>query len=251
MVEELYLDQPMVGASVEYAAGFIHPVHSHDRAQLLFASRGIMATDVPGASFFIPPGRALWIPSNVPHKVACRSAVSLRTLYFTPESVPQSLECKILEISDFLRALILEAVTFSADSRNASREKRISQLIIDEIADMPTAPFKIPLPSDKRLLSICDEIKKTPSSKNTLEEWAVFAGMSKRTLTRSFRMETGMGLSAWCQQARLLEGLSLLESGRAVTDVAYDVGYNSPSAFSAIFRKTFGVSPKTYRSKQV
>ena len=84
------IDDPsrsVIGLSDEYASGFTDPFHSHERAQLLFASSGIMTVEVSHASYVIPPGRALWIPRGVMHQVSCRSAVSLRTLYFTEERI--------------------------------------------------------------------------------------------------------------------------------------------------------------------
>jgi AraC-like DNA-binding protein len=43
-----------------------------------------------------------------------------------------------------------------------------------------------------------------------------------------------------------MEALSRLAVGQPVTTVAYDVGYNSPSAFTAMFRRAFGQAPTQY-----
>ena len=70
--------------------------------------------------------------------------------------------------------------------------------------------------------------------------------MSGRTLARMFTAETGMTFGAWRQQARLLRALELMAAGQPVTTVALDVGYESPSAFIAMFRRALGVSPARY-----
>ena len=70
--------------------------------------------------------------------------------------------------------------------------------------------------------------------------------MGRRTFTRAFKQETGMGLAVWRQQVRLMEALSRLASGESVTQVAFEVGYDSPSGFSAMFRRAFGVPPSQY-----
>ena len=72
--------------------------------------------------------------------------------------------------------------------------------------------------------------------------------MGRRTFTRAFRRETGLSFAVWRQNVRLMEALSLMASGQSVTSVAYDVGYNSPSAFTAMFRRVFGVAPTAYLS---
>ena len=60
------------------------------------------------------------------------------------------------------------------------------------------------------------------------------------------RAETGMTLGRWRQQLRLVEALRRLAAGQAVTSVALDVGYESPSAFVSVFRRTFGTTPGRY-----
>ena len=87
----------------------------------------------------------------------------------------------------------------------------------------------------------------TNSSDNRgLEKWSKFAGVSTRTLARLFQAETGMSFRAWRQQLRLQRALEMLADGQAVTSVALDLVYDSPSAFIAMFRRTLGASPTRY-----
>ncbi|MDP9199971.1 MAG: helix-turn-helix domain-containing protein, partial [Pseudomonadota bacterium] len=55
--------------------------------------------------------------------------------------------------------------------------------------------------------------------------------------------------ATWRQNVRLMEALSRLAVGQPVTSVAFDVGYNSPSAFTAMFRRAFGHAPTQYLAK--
>jgi AraC-like DNA-binding protein len=120
------------------------------------------------------------------------------------------------------------------------------RLILDEIEVMPIEPVLIPMPSDKRLSAVCQMFLEDPGQDRDLSRCAEDAGMSRRTFTRAFRKETGMSFSVWRQHARLVEALSRLSVGVPITTVAYDVGYNSSSAFTSMFRKTFGVPPSKY-----
>lgn len=70
--------------------------------------------------------------------------------------------------------------------------------------------------------------------------------MSRRTLARRFRSETGMTIAAWRQQARMMEALARIGEGAPVTAAAFEVGYDSASAFSAAFRRVFGCPPTHY-----
>jgi hypothetical protein len=67
-------------------------------------------------------------------------------------------------------------------------------------------------------------------------------------LARAFRRETGMSFGAWRQQACLLVALPRLAAGEAVTTVALDLGYDSPAAFSTMFKRLLGISPNRYRA---
>jgi AraC-like DNA-binding protein len=65
-------------------------------------------------------------------------------------------------------------------------------------------------------------------------------------MERLFQRETGLTFGKWRQQLRLLQALRLLAAGRPVTSVALDVGYESASAFIAMFKRTLGVTPHRY-----
>lgn len=69
---------------------------------------------------------------------------------------------------------------------------------------------------------------------------------STRTLYRRFLCETGITFARWKQQARLLESIRRLAEGLPVTTVAVDLGYESPGAFSTMFRRALGVAPRAF-----
>lgn len=202
-------------------------------------------------TFVIPPQRAIWIPSACVHEISYRGSVSLRTLYIDEKSTGlANRECEVIEISPFVGSLIVEAAKFCGGHLPSQRETRIIDLLLDEISTMRRAPIHSPMPTDARLLKVCREIIARPAEQLTLDELADIAGMGRRTFTRLFKKETGMGAALWRQQVRLMEALSLLSEGHPVTMVAFDVGYDSPSAFTALFHRSFGKPPSHYRPRQ-
>ena len=52
-----------------------------------------------------------------------------------------------------------------------------------------------------------------------------------------------MSFEQWKRQAILLQALRELSDGKSVTNVALDLGYESPSAFVAMFRRALGTTP--------
>ncbi|MCB2047335.1 MAG: helix-turn-helix transcriptional regulator [Novosphingobium sp.] len=244
--EVLGIDRPVVALRDEYPAGFTDPMHSHDHVQILYASAGVMSVTTPETSFVIPPQRAVWLPAGVLHEVSCRGPVSLRTLYLRNHPQVADDTCRVFEVSDFLKALILETSSFDPLYVVDGREGEIIRLLLAEIDRMPNAPYCVTMPKDKRLLRVCNEIIADPSDPRDIDDWAKIAAMGRRTFTRAFKQETGMGLAVWRQQVRLMEALSRLASGESVTQVAFEVGYDSPSGFSAMFRRAFGIPPSQY-----
>ena len=59
-----------------------------------------------------------------------------------------------------------------------------------------------------------------------------------------------MSFGQWKRQARLLESLRMLADGQSVINVAMDLGYNNPSAFTAMFRRALGMCPTKYFKEQ-
>lgn len=241
------MPRPVAALADEYPPDHIDPRHSHARAQLLYATTGIMCVITDAATFIVPPQRAVWIPSRVAHEVHCRGHVSVRTLYVDSAARPNLPEsCRVIEVSMLLRELIIEATTLPIEYDEEGRDGRVMGLILDEITRTPETPLAVPMPSHPKLLSACRAILADPAENDTLDDWADMTAMSRRTFTRVFRKETGMTFAAWRQHVRLMEALSRLATGHRVTSVAFDVGYSSSSAFSAMFRRTFGAPPTEY-----
>lgn len=241
--------RPVAALALDYSSGAIDPPHAHPRAQLIHATRGVMQVTAMAASWIIPPGRALWLPAQTIHEVRCRGDVSLRTLYIDEATagVPLPRQAQVIAVSDLLTELILEATELPLEYDQEGRDERIMTLILDEILRMPVLPLGLVMPVDDRLRRICASLLADPSDDRDLDDWAREAGMGRRTLTRRFRLETGMGFGAWRQQLRLLEGMSRIATGQSVTDAALDAGYQSPSAFTSVFSKSLGVPPSKYR----
>jgi AraC-like DNA-binding protein len=55
-----------------------------------------------------------------------------------------------------------------------------------------------------------------------------------------------MSFGQWRQQLRLAHAAPLIARGLPLSHVAEQLGYASQSAFSAMFKKTFGTSPSAF-----
>jgi len=152
----------------------------------------------------------------------------------------------VVTVPPLLRALILEAVEMPKLYDEAGADGRLMAVILDCLRKLKPTPLYLPIPADARLRRITDVVAADPADRTPLAAWAKRAGASARTLARLFVKETGLTFGAWRQQARLLKALEWLAEGRPVTAVALDLGYLSPSAFIAMFRRALRVSPGRY-----
>ena len=239
--------RPLAAMAKDYPDGWVNDWHRHARAQLVYASSGVMTITTPDGSWVVPSNRALWIPAGVDHHIVMSGPVTMRTLYIAAEAargLPPA--CRVVAVSGLLRELILRAVELPLLYDEAGAAGRIAALIFDELRLLPTVPLHLPSPRDARLTRLCQALRDHPADARTLEGWGKLVGASARTLARAFLKETGMSFAAWRAQVRLLAGLARLAGGDKVTSVALDLGYDSPSAFIAMFRRQLGVTPSRY-----
>lgn len=82
----------------------------------------------------------------------------------------------------------------------------------------------------------------------SLEEMADMAVFSRFYFSRVFRSITGTSPGRFLTAIRLYKAKNLLlETTMSVTDISYQVGYNSPGTFSSRFTRSVGISPARYR----
>lgn len=233
--------------AVGYPSGAVLERHSHDWAQLVYASDGVMSVATAEGTWVVPPQRAVWIPAGVRHSVAMSGLVSMRTLYLAPRllrSLPR--RCCVVAVAPLLRELILHTMREGMLRRDDAAHRHLVDVLLDQLRALPAAPLELPLPRDGRALRVARLLQDHPAESATLGELARRAGASRRTLERLFHLETGMSFGRWRQQARLLHAMRLLAAGETVTTTALEVGYDSTSAFIAAFSQVLGTTPGRY-----
>jgi AraC-like DNA-binding protein len=195
----------------------------------------------------VPPLRAVWIPAKTPHSVVMSGCVSMRTLYFLPTLVrfPRA-KCSVINVSPLLRELILHACDFKTLSKKIPSQKALIEMIVAQVASAHAVPLQLPNPVDARATRVARVLLADPSDNRTLEKLCQQCGASKRTMQRIFLSETRMSFVRWRQQLRLLRAMQGIASGEKVSSAALDAGYSSPSAFTAMFRKQLGTTPRAY-----
>ncbi|MCH6264504.1 AraC family transcriptional regulator [Neobacillus citreus] len=99
--------------------------------------------------------------------------------------------------------------------------------------------------STNQISDVIEHIMNNYEKSFKIEELAELANMSVSSLHRHFKEVTAMSPIQFQKQLRLQEARSLLLSESAdAADVAFRVGYESPSQFSREYSRMFGLPPK-------
>ena len=221
--------------------------HAHPRGQLIFASSGVMRVICGRDVWIVPPSQAVWVPPEIEHEVYFPGEVSLRNLFIDPSASAGLPEvCTVFKVSSLLRELILKAVLVGDNYSPESPGYRLMMVILDELRQAEPTALHLPMGHDERLLRVMEALLKNPGDHRELDELAMIAGASSRTLSRLFVRETGLTFGAWRKRLLLQEAIDRLGKGQNVTRVAFDLGYQSLSAFIEMFRQSLGASPGQY-----
>jgi AraC-like DNA-binding protein len=243
--------RPVVAVGNEYPPSFELAMHSHGRGQLLYAASGVVVVSTPYGAWVAPPERAVWTPAGTPHAVRMVGAVATRSLQLDAETGRLLGDrSAVIAVSPLLRSLLIAACDLPAEYDLGGRDELVMSLLIAELGRAPRLALSVPFPADPGLAALCHAFLEAPSPHDTIDQWAMRLAMDRRTFTRRFRRETGMSFGVWRQQACLVTALPMLAEGRSVTAVALDLGYDSPAAFSTMFKRLIGKSPSSYAADQ-
>jgi ligand-binding sensor domain-containing protein/AraC-like DNA-binding protein/CheY-like chemotaxis protein len=108
--------------------------------------------------------------------------------------------------------------------------------------------LKIDSTDDKLMARVVDAIRKNMSnSEFGVEDLSREVGMSRVHLNRKMKELTGSSPNALIKSIRLKQAAFLLVNNNLnVSEVAYTVGFNTPSYFTTNFTAFFGMSPKDF-----
>jgi AraC-like DNA-binding protein len=234
--------------SRDFADSTILSDHIHEMGQLKFALTGVMVVASTDGHWVVPPTRALWLAPNVRHRVRMLGKVQLRSVFVHPSSshgLPEK-SC-LLPASPLFREVMAEVATSSSYSTASKRTRLLMELLLEEVNGHSNTPIRLPAPRDHRLAMICTHIQEHLDDMKSLQEWAKELGYDERTLHRLFIQELGLSFLQWRQQAKLLAALEWLAEGRPILSIALDLGYQTQSAFTSMFRRNLGMSPSEFR----
>lgn len=222
--------------------------HCHPHGEFYVVHEGHIVSMSENARWLIPAGQAYWVPAGRVHGGTLVNASGIR-LYVAPAMTGEDLPDAPVAFSatPLIRALMDrwgEMAERGQHQGNVDRD--MVGVLAAEINRSITRPVILPLPMHPSMRGVMSAWAETCEERVGLDQLAERCGMSRRTFTRQFRLETGMSPGNWMQAARILRGHRLMASGVSVTETAYMLGYGSPSSFFNLCRKLTGMNPNSF-----
>jgi len=237
---------PVVGYT-ETITDAVCSLHSHPRAQLLYATSGVMHVVVENQIWVVNPLQGLWIAGGVEHQVSFQKDVNLYSVFIDPSYTNDLPSTSFsFDISVFLKQLMFKIISFEDPENITPAQKRIMDVFLDELALIRPSSTFLPTSNHIKLKSIIDILINDVANKETIEHFADLSYMSSRTLSRLFIKELGMSFSDWRIRLKLLEAIKRLGEKQSIKEIAFDLGYETTSAFIFMFKKNLGKTPSNY-----
>lgn len=228
-----------VGLASAYDPGTYIAPHTHTAHQIVHAISGTMRVSVHDMMWFVPPGRALWIPAMTMHSITCVGPVDMRTSYLSRAYPSPHANVRVVSVSSLMREVLVRL----AEGHGGHLNVLLADLLMNEIKEGKLEPLSIPIPSDPRIARLALHLQTTPEDQTTLKVWSTRLGYSERSLIRSIRAETGMTFRELRRLSRVMVALDKLSAGQSVTATAFNVGFETPSSFIHAFRTLVGATP--------
>ena len=227
----------------------IFPEHTHSWGEFVYSYNGVLQVLVERERYLVPPQYGLWLPPHLPHVGTNRRELWQSSLYISNElcgvlpSKPRA-----LLVSPFMRAVLDHARERTGDFRS-EKHLRLLQILLDELAETPSAGTFLPASNDKVLGGILRYIEEHPEDDRPVAELAGKAGVTERTLARKCRRDLGIPLTEWRNRMRVVKAVTLVEKGKSIESIAKAFHYSSPSAFINMFKRITGITPAKYCDK--
>ncbi len=236
--------------SARFSPGHMIDFHSHSWSQLVYASEGLFTVETQATCWIVPTNRGIWIPSGQEHSVKMHGQVFLQTLYFPPETATfQDLSCASYEISGLMHELIRHVCRIGIVNGDSDENRNLIEFFGFQLRRLSAVPLLVPMPRDGRARQLARKVIDDPGSAISLHELSQGCGASLRTMQSLFADELGIPLARWRNQVKMIHAVQLLAADRSITDIAFELGFESVSGFIYSFRQHFGDAPGQFRSR--
>ncbi len=200
-----------------------------------------------GASWLIPPQSGLWVPAGFGCEFRNRTVLTIRMIYLPKTAPPLSQlpqdRCVAVTVNPLLRELIQKTVLIGALVETDSLHRALFELICYELERSQILSASLLEPKSSATLGFVETLREASYASSSIEAALDSSGFSRRTMERMFERETHLTLGKWVRRRRCILAAELLAEGSSASEVAYQLGYSNPSAFTEMMKRELGILP--------
>jgi AraC-like DNA-binding protein len=245
-----FLDPIPLDAYVWYEKNYQHDEyeHEHQRGQISFVAKGYQYFHIENKIYLVPQNHVIWIPSGIKHK-SHSEAENIDLMVVLYKIIPEFEFFKSVRVfvaPVVLKEMLLYAAKWSKNLQDNIEQYHFLQAILNSLPNFcsENTNLQIPIPSNEKLIPICEEINCNFKYGIDIELLANKVAMSARTLQRIFKSETGITVQKYHQLIRILKSIELIDQKKyTLSEVAYLVGYKSLSAFTSSYQSIMKSTP--------
>lgn len=250
------------------ADGIRTDYHYHEFCKLLILCSGSGSYMVEGQRYLLKPGDMVLLGSHCIHRPDFTPGVPYERiiLYISPEFLKRESagscnlgDCfsgtdgHVLRLSEKNRKALMHHVDALEQELSQNRYGReiacnslLLQLLVGIARCRQQTHIQPPAPAhsgDPTVTAMITYLDSHLTENLTIDDLAEQFYLSKFHMMRRFREQTGTTIHSYLNERRLFLARELLAQGIPSTEVCYQVGFGSYSAFARTFSKLFGTTP--------
>lgn len=275
------LDFPCAGYCSQHtnSPDDIIPWHWHEEIEIIYLLSGQLKLKVPGKTFCLQQGEAIFINSNVLHFSATEMYCEIQSLVFHPtlitgqdksifalKYITPLIRCMALDsclislalswekniVTNFIHAF--EAIAFEPSGYEFIVRENLSHLCLTLYQQYKNEIDKgCPEQNQDsiRIRKMLDYIHEHYSDNLTLAQIAKAADIGERECLRCFQRIILISPIQYLIKYRVMLGATMLlqTPNSSISEISIQCGFDSPSNFSQMFKRFFKCTPSNYRKR--
>ncbi|MGL6198830.1 MAG: AraC family transcriptional regulator [Lachnospiraceae bacterium] len=247
---------------------FTMELHSHSRLEIMYVTKGEVYIEIDNRMLSLPSHHFILINANISHRLIVDSNNEniLLNLEFSLDSRPSSIDLTPLFDEKVNMKQLISPFEYYLRKDNSKLEYALKDLI-EELENCHQDNYLLGILSQRMLIELLNSINSTNASGVIYVKKAVefiqehfaedlnvaiiakYSGVNHTYLQILFRKSFGCGVMAYVNRYRMERATFLLKnSNLSITEIAFELGYNSRQHFGYTFTKHYNVSPRDYRT---
>ena len=230
------------------------PPHQHQQIQVVMAQRGTLRITIEDREYFVPEGYWAWIPSKVRHALSSNNRFITLDIFYLPAEIAENEQGKKFTIYHNNTWIASNLQYISSQNKvispNDTTLYRFCWAFFTQLISLKGSLILslqgVALNVSPVLRDALRFIHQHLSDDLRIADVAQSVGLSVRTLNRMMQT-AGISFSSYLNYQRITRALELIADGTMnMKEIAFSIGFSSPSNFNRAFKLLMGASPKSF-----